>query len=59
MEIGESFIWKNHGKLAHLQILAHKIFHGPEMIFVINYDPRLRHVFDDASVDTEKKKDGQ
>ena len=24
MEIGESFFWKNHGKLAHLRILAHK-----------------------------------
>ena len=28
MEIGESFFWKNHGKLAHLRILAPKIFHG-------------------------------
>ena len=27
MEIDESFFWKNHGKLAHLQILAPKIFH--------------------------------
>ena len=27
MEIGESFFWKNHGKLAHLRILAPKIFH--------------------------------
>ena len=28
-------------------------------IFVIHYDPRLRHVFDDALVDTEKNNDGQ
>jgi len=28
MEIGESSFWKNHGKLAHLQILAPKSFHG-------------------------------
>ena len=27
MEIGESFLCKNHGKLAHLQILAPEIFH--------------------------------
>ena len=26
MEIGESFFWKKHGKLAHLRILAPKIF---------------------------------
>ena len=27
MEIGESFFLKKHGKLAHLRILAPKIFH--------------------------------
>ena len=28
MEIGESFFGRTHGKLAHLRILAPKIFHG-------------------------------
>ena len=28
MEIGESFFWKKHAKLAHLRILAPKIFPG-------------------------------
>jgi len=28
-------------------------------IFSIHYDPRLRHVFDDALVDIEKNNDGQ
>jgi hypothetical protein len=28
-------------------------------MFVIHYDPRLRHVFDDALVDNEKNNDGQ
>ena len=28
--------------------------HHPKWIFVIHYDPRLRHVFKDASIDTEK-----
>ena len=28
-------------------------------IFVIHYDPRLRHVFDDALVDIEKNNDAQ
>jgi hypothetical protein len=27
MEIGESFFWKNHGKLAHLRNLAPKIIY--------------------------------
>ena len=31
MEIGESFFWKNRGKLALLRILAPKIFHGKEV----------------------------
>jgi len=32
----------------------------PKWIFVIHYDPRLRHVFDDALVvDTKKNNDGQ
>jgi len=28
MGIGESFVWKNNGKLAHLPILATRIFPG-------------------------------
>ena len=31
----------------------------PKWIFVIHYDPRLRHVFDDALVDTEHDNGGQ
>ena len=31
----------------------------PKWIFVIHYDPRLRHVFKDASIDTEKTNDDQ
>ena len=30
MEIGKFFFWKKHGKLAHLRILAPKIFHDLE-----------------------------
>ena len=31
MEIGETFFWKNHGKLSHLRILAPKIFHVKDL----------------------------
>jgi hypothetical protein len=31
----------------------------PKWIFVIHYDTILRHVFDNALVDTEKNNDGQ
>ena len=30
-----------------------------KLIFVIHYDPRLRHVFDDALVHTQQNNDGQ
>lgn len=31
----------------------------PKWIFVIHYDPRLRHIFEDASINTEKSNDDQ
>lgn len=31
----------------------------PKWIFVIHYDPRLRHIFKDASINTEKSNDDQ
>ena len=31
----------------------------PKWMFIIHYDPRLRHIFDDALVDIEKNNDGQ
>lgn len=31
----------------------------PKWIFVIHYDPILRHLFDDALVDTKKNNDGK
>ena len=31
----------------------------PKWMFIIHYDPRLRHVFDYALVDTEQNNDGQ
>ena len=37
MEISEMLFGKNHGKLAHLQILAPKIFHGNEIVLVVNH----------------------
>ena len=34
MEIGKSFFWKNHGKLAHLRILAPKFFHEDFLLYL-------------------------
>ena len=31
----------------------------PKWIFVIHYDPRLRHIFEDALVDTKQNNDRQ
>ena len=36
-----------------MQVFFYEDILDPKWIFVIHYDPRLRHVFDDALVDTE------
>ena len=45
MEIGESFFWKNHVKLAQLRILAPKIFHDQNDLTQERYVPLLLLVF--------------
>ena len=45
--------------LIHVQVFFYEDILDPKWIFVIHYDPRLRHVFDDALVDTEQNNDGQ
>ena len=47
MQIGESFFLKNHGKLAHLRILAPKIFHENNCIH------GKRNDFSEMKEDTE------
>jgi len=43
----------------HVQVFFYEDILYPELIFFIQYDLRLRHVFNDALVDTKKKNDGQ
>jgi len=45
--------------VVHVQVFLYEDILNPKWIFVIHYDPRLRHVFDDALVDIEKKNDVQ
>jgi hypothetical protein len=45
--------------LVHVQVFFYEDIMDPKWLFVIHYDPRLRHVFDDALVDTEKNNDGE
>ena len=45
--------------LVHVQVFFYEDILDPRWIFVIHYNPRLRHVFDDALVDTEQNNDGQ
>jgi hypothetical protein len=45
--------------VVHVQIFFYEDILDPKWIFVIHYDPRLRHVFDDALVDIEKNNDAQ
>ena len=42
-----------------VQIFFYEDILGLKWIFAIHYDLRLRQVFDDALVDTEKNNDGQ
>ena len=42
-----------------MQVFFYEDILDPKCIFVIHYDPRLRHVFDDALVDTEHDNGGQ
>ena len=39
--------------LVHVQVFFYEDILDPKWIFVIHYDPRLRHVVDDALVDIE------
>ena len=43
----------------HVKVFFYENSLDPKWIFVIHYDPRLRHVFDDALVVIEKNNDGQ
>jgi len=45
--------------LVHVQVFFYEYILDSKWIFVIHYDPRLRHVFDDALVDTEHDNGGQ
>lgn len=45
--------------LVHAQVFFYEDILDPKWIFVIHYDPRLRHVFDDASMNTKQNNDGQ
>ena len=45
--------------LAHVQVFFYEDILDPKWIFVINYDSRLRHAFDDALVDTKHNNGGQ
>ena len=45
--------------LFHVQVFLYEDILDQKWIFIIHYDPRLRHVFDDALVDTKHKNGGQ
>jgi len=45
--------------LIHVLVFFYEYILDPKWIFVIHYDARLRHVFDDALMDTEQNNDGQ
>jgi hypothetical protein len=45
--------------VVHVQVFFYEDILDPKWIFVIHYDPRLRHVFDDALVDIEHNNDVQ
>ena len=45
--------------VVHVHVFFYEDILDPEWIFVIYYDPRLRYVFDDASMDTKKNNDIQ
>jgi len=45
--------------LVHAQVFFHEDILDRSWIFVIHYDPRLRHVFHEASMNTDKNNDGQ
>jgi hypothetical protein len=45
--------------LVHVKVFFYEDILDLKWLFVIHYDPRLRHVFDDALVDTEKNNDGE
>ena len=45
--------------LINAQVFFYEGILDPKWIFVIHYDPRLRHVFEDASINTEKTNDDQ
>ena len=45
--------------LVHVHVFLYEDILDTKWMFFINYDPRVRYVFDDALVDTEKNNDGQ
>ena len=45
--------------MVHVQVFFYEDIMDPKWIFVIHYDPRLRHVFDDVSMNIEQNNDIQ
>jgi hypothetical protein len=45
--------------VVHVQMFFYEYILDSKWIFVIHFDPRLRHVFDDALVDIDKNNDDQ
>ena len=45
--------------LLHAQVFFYEDILDPKWIFFIHYDPILIHVFEDASINTEKTSDDQ
>ena len=45
--------------MVHVQLFLYEDILDPKQIIVIHYDPRLRHVFDVASMNIEQNNDIQ
>ena len=45
--------------MVHVQLFFYEDIMDPKWIFVIHYDQILRHVFDDASMNTKQNNDIQ
>ena len=45
--------------LIHVHVFFYEDILERKWIFVIHYDPKLKHVFNDALVDTKQNNDGQ
>ena len=45
--------------IVHMEVFLYEDILEPKWIFVIHYDPILRHVFGDASMNTKQHNDNQ